>query len=448
MKYVTALYLPIIALLLIAPIPAKADDTAFIVDLPLYDSPYNTDFDAINPSMTQALQFSKAFYQFSHFHIQSFWGANTDATLISIILFDTLATWLPLSNGWLHEEWHRSVMGQYGIKSRNDIYELKLFEETISVSNVSDADLIALKKNHPADLIRLHTAGLESQNQLNLSIENDQFFEDTQTHDALLLWFNSINTTSYLNTCSSDESTHITNKILANEGQSISDRDFTGLDCNAWVYDLFRPNEPYADRGTHPSGNGFDRYITYEKLGSDERQYLRKQYYLSFLNFVDPFLLNKHFFAYKYSNSASDEHMPILWNANIKHYLTPFGYTINLHAFIKMPKHSFLFTLNNHFNKNHHFSGVGADVINLPLRLGTLKLASTIKMRLWQQPRQFSFTTASADTGASLSTRVEYKLTRKLGTYLDISHKTSGWLEGNVYLNSSSSILMGLRFRA
>ena len=89
-------------LLIISYSSVKAEPTAYIVDLPLYDTPYNDNLDLKNPSMTQALQFSKAFYQFSHHSIQSFWGNSTDASLISIILFDTLATWLPLSNGSNH----------------------------------------------------------------------------------------------------------------------------------------------------------------------------------------------------------------------------------------------------------------------------------------------------------------------------------------------------------
>ena len=423
--------------------PAKAVNTAFIIELPLYDSAYNTDLNAQNPSMTQALQVSKAFYQFSHTSLQKAWGSNTDAGLISIILFDTIATWLPLSNGWLHEEWHRSVMGQYNIKSRNDIYDLKLFKETISVSNVSDTDLIELKRDHPEDLIRLHTAGLESQNQLNLSIERDQFFENTQSFDTILLWLNSINTIAYLNACSSIESNKITKKILAAENTDISDRDFTGLDCNAWAYDLFRPNEPYEDRGIHPSGNGINRYISFDNLTNSEQHYLRKQYYLSFLNLIDPFLLTKRYFTYTTTN-----HTPVLWNANIKHYLTPFGYSISLHGYFKTAKHSFLITLNNHFNKNHYFPGLGADIFSLPLKLMHLNFISSIKIRLWQQPRQFSFTTASASKGASILSRIEYKWTQKLSSYLDISHKSGGWLAGNVSLNSSTSILLGFRFRA
>ena len=441
-KSIVSSSLVFLALISIAEV--KAENPAFILDLPLYDSPYNTELDLKNPSMTQALQFSKGFYQFSHSQLQSFWGDRTDAGLLSIIFFDIIASWMPLSNGWLHEEWHRNIMGQYGINSRNDIYELEFFTETISVSNVNDDDLITLKAEHPADMIRLHSAGLESQNQLNLSLEIDQFFHNTQSIDGMLMWINNVNTTAYLNACSTHEANEITNNILGHENQDINQRDFTGLDCNAWVYDLFKPDEPYDARGTHPSGNGINRYITYEQLTVEERRYLRRQYYLSLLNFLDPFLINKRYFSYQNPSTGKN----ITWNANVKHYLSPFGYTVNMHAFIQNTTHNYLFTLSHYFNKNRYFPGIGLRLINVPVNLHKTHVYSSVNIRLWQQPEQQSFTTAKAQTGGSISTRFEVYRHKKIGAYLNIAHKTSGWLEGNTYLGPNTSILLGILYRA
>ncbi|MDH5258339.1 MAG: hypothetical protein OEX07_10025, partial [Gammaproteobacteria bacterium] len=148
------------------------------------------------------------------------------------------------------------------------------------------------------------------------------------------------------------------------------------------------------------------------------------------------------------ANKQNSKQTTILWNANIKHYLTPFGYTINLHGYIKTAQQNYLITLNNHFNKSHYFPGIGADIINLPFKFGDTRFTSTIKARLWQQPEQFSFTSASSSIGGSLSTQVEYQWTQKFGTYFQFSYKTPGWLEGNAYLNSNTAIILGLRIRA
>ena len=58
----------------------------------------------------------------------------------------------------------------------------------------------------------------------------------------------------YHSLCVNDELDTMMDEINARETTEAS-RDFTGPDCTAWVYDLRRPDEPYADRGTHPSGN-------------------------------------------------------------------------------------------------------------------------------------------------------------------------------------------------
>ncbi|TJZ63124.1 hypothetical protein FAZ15_02165 [Sphingobacterium olei] len=36
-------------------------------------------------------------------------------------------------------------------------------------------------------------------------------------------------------------------------GLQINDRDFVGWDFTPWVYDLYRPNEPYEARGICPT---------------------------------------------------------------------------------------------------------------------------------------------------------------------------------------------------
>jgi len=419
---------------------ASTVNPAYTINLPLYDYPFNQNLDLLNPSMNQSLQFSKGFYQFSHYSIQKFWDHSPTASTVSIILFDIISTWLPLSNAWVHEEWHRAVMGQYDIESYNEVYELEFFSETIAVSDVSDAELIDLKKHHPADMIRLHSAGLESQNQFNLAIEKDQFFFHSLSQDNILMLFNTVNTSSYLHVCASNESNSLTQEILNRENEDIKKRDFTGLDCNAWVYDLFKPNESYESRGTHPSGVGIDRYITWSDLTANEQDYLKKQFRLSLLNFLDPFLINKRYFRYNYAKNKS----AIYWNANLKHYLTPFGYTINAHLFLKKDQHKMLFTLHNHFNRHHYFPGISVELFDAIYVLNDKVFYNDLSVSLWSQPNNFNFETSKPELGSRLALKSTYHWNKILGNYLEIDYKTDGWYEGNVYLTENLSIRLGL----
>lgn len=416
----------------------NANETvAHQVNLPIWDSPENKDFIYKNPGMYQSLQLSKSFYQFSHYSLQQIWGDNTTESLIAIILFDTIATWLPLSNSWLHEEWHRNILSQYGFDSRNGVYDFNWFSDVIAVDHVSDEDLALLKEKHPQDMIRLHSAGLESQALLNLSIEKDKFYNESKSFDYMLLWFNTINSLAYMNACSTSEANTITKNILDGEDENIDNRDFTGLDCNAWVYDLFRPEEPYSSRGTHPSGIGINRYITYDKLNNEEKRFLRKQYYLHFLNFINPFLLSMDNFHLPEKYSSRD----ILWNTNLQHFINPFGYSIHWNIFAKTPNHKLFFTFKNYFNKNSYFPGFVASLIDKPI---ATKTKLSIESNVWQQPEALSFTTNKGEWGGSLAASLKYQLNKYFILYSNISYKTKGWLEAYTSLDKDTYMQAGI----
>ncbi|MDH5377490.1 MAG: hypothetical protein OEX00_04110, partial [Gammaproteobacteria bacterium] len=299
------------------------------IDIPLIDAPYNADHPEQWPSMNQSLHWVRSTYAAAHHGLTQWRDEKGKNPTMWIIGFDFMMTWFPLGSSWLHEEWHRAVMGQYGIDSYDEVNDIPLFAETISVSHVKDEDLAWLKANHPADFVRLSSAGLEAQNELNFLVEQDQFFKDSPTDNLFLLWSNYINNWGYLDACASEDSTKITKELQDAEGANISKRDFTGLDCNAWVYDLFRPQEAYADRGLHPSGTGVRRYRTFEDLTQEEKDYLTKQSRLSLLNLVNPFLINRVHF------SAQFEGRQVLWNASLRHHITPFGYNLGVNVFLR-----------------------------------------------------------------------------------------------------------------
>ena len=92
----------------------------------------------------------------------------------------------------------------------------------------------------------------------------------------------------YLHQCSGTGADATTKEENDKEGADVPRRDFTGLDCDGWTYDMFRPDEPYAARGTHPSGIGIDRYRGYSQLSPAEQRFTRKQFWMSLLNAADP----------------------------------------------------------------------------------------------------------------------------------------------------------------
>lgn len=410
------------------------------LDVPVLDLPFNRSDGYTVPSMQQSLRLTHDVSQFAHKSISDYFQNEAGKRFGYILGFDVLSMWLPFGSGWLHEEWHRAVMSNYSISSYDEIYRFRILDETISVSGVSDEDLIQLKANHPADLVRLHAAGIESQYEMNLSIERDIFFKGRPYLTDNIHWLNYINNISYLYVCATNESTSLTQDILNSEDTDISKRDFTGLDCNAWVYDLFRPDEPYTARGVHPSGTGINRYITYADLTDDEKEFLKRQFSLSFLNLLNPMLYRMDEFTYVGPMS----HSPIRWNIGLRHHLTSFGYSIDVNLFAKQDKRRALFIFHNYFNHHRYFPGVGLTLYDYPLTVMHQAMRFTPGISLWLQPEQQEFETHHAQLGGLISGKLSYPWSSDLSAYLELEAKSAGWVAGNVYLDNNVSTRIGL----
>lgn len=447
-----------------------------IYSFPVLDSPFNnqkgslrTENNSPVPSMEQSLHLTKNAIQISHRGLLHLFGkfdrTKDDPRLqrIGLIIFDYLFYALPIPTNisWLHEEWHRAVLGRRNIASQNDVYTARPFASSISVSHVKDEDLVRLKRDHPAEMVRLSGAGMESQTVLNLHLKKDSFIFGTDpSFDISSLWINSVSNTAYLQTCSGRAADHFTVKANLTE-KSISKRDFVGLDCNAWVYDLFRPNEPYEMRGTHPLGTGIDRYIKYSNdtnmntgiqnflmygnsrrhsdLTKQEQDYLNLQYRLSYVNFLNPSLLGYGRFSSVNLFNGKD----FYWNAGAAHLLTPFGYSLNLQFFFKQDNINILFIYHTYVNAYRKLPGAELELIRYPGVLFGRKVFWNLGIHLWIQPNQQKFWTAETEAGALAKVSVSVPVSENLEIFLGASLKSRGWVAGNVYLDKAAEIKTG-----
>ena len=411
-----------------------------ILELPIVDYPFNWSDGYVAPSMQQSLYVTKDVYQYTHYKFSQWYESRPVARTLSTIGFDVVSLWLPFGAAWMHEEWHRAVLSRRGIHSFDEIYEFPLFAETISVKDVKDDDLIRLKKEHPADMIRLHAAGIEAQYEINFALEKDRFFLQPPTFDDAILWLNYINNISYLYACASNESNTITDELLQNENQDMSQRDFTGLDCDAWVYDLFRPNEPYEQRGQHPSGVGINRYIKYDDLTGTEQDYLKTNLKLSLLNLVNPFLFR---FADFTATNPIDRH-PFRWNATLRHHLTSFGYSVDANFLYQQNPVNAIAIFHHYFNKNHFFPGFELAVVRLPISLFSKPMALSVRTSAWLQPKDQQFYTEDSELGGVATIKLNFPAPRQWESFIEVEAKTKGWLAGNVYLGNDISLRLGV----
>jgi|GEM_PF-6177385 len=401
-----------IATLLAAP-TAQANDLASndaelrVYEFPLLDFPYNN---GRAPSMRQSLQLSTDFYLAGHNLILDQIANSDDIqhgqqaglwTLLGLVAFDQAAGYLPLGNIWMHEEWHRASLGQRGINSSNKMYSIRNYA---TKSEFQIADAANLKLHHPQDWARMTTAGLEAQYEQTLEIEKQTFFNNHRPLMNTLGLRNVLSNIGYMDSC-------VTNKMA--DG-----------DCTIWVYELFRPTAPVYFQST--------RVLTME-----EKKYLKQQRDLSLINLIDPFLFGKRGFTTPAGNW--------MWNANLRHELTPFGYTLASNVFLKNRDGLNIFgTVHLYNNETSTYPGIDVSLTRYPITVFEQPVHITPRLAVWMQPESLMFRDTSAKLGGLVSARIDVPVGKEWSVYGEVESKSMGWVAANEYLGSSLNVRIGL----
>ncbi len=417
--------------------------SGFAADFPALDLPYNLQSPAW-PSMQQALRFSTDAYQMLHWTTGHFLdpyrgGWHGFWSSLGVAGIDMVATYLPPFDSWTHEEFHRAVMGSRGIGSYDEVYDFNIGASEISVSHVKDQELIDLKRDHPTDLVRLAAAGIEGESQLVLNLEKDAFFDGVRNYHQMSYLLIYSNEYAYVASGATKEADSITDDLSAKE-RTIKGRDFVGHDFTSWVYDLFRPNEPYEARGPHPSGVGLNRYRKYNDLTAEEADYLRFQGRLHLLNFVDPaVVVGAPFFEAPVPG--------LLWNGSLQHYLTSFGYTVNANLFLKTATQDWFVTLLNYRNRPQSLFGFDAELRRYAVfgfgPLGALSLRAAA----WQQPSHQLLDDRTLRPGGLGGATLFFPVSPHTDWYLEGFLKTPGWVAGSPNLDANASTRVGVLAR-
>lgn len=229
---------------------------------------------------------------------------------------------MPITSGWLHEEFHRAVFTRHGGYSYNEMNSFLITKSLISVLN--DKDLIALKRNSPQDMVRMAEAGIEGEYVLANQINKTAFYHNAKSVSIIPI-LSTINSAAYVIMCSGKKIDQDNNGMYEAEGSIISKRNLLGLDFLSWVYDLYRPNEPYESRGAHPSGVGINRYIKRSQLTHSELSYLRQQGFLQLIDLANPMSFWFTSFTLKRNENGDDTRAHLYFI----HRLFPFDFDIS-----------------------------------------------------------------------------------------------------------------------
>lgn len=398
-----------------------------------------------SPFMQQALAVTKDLHAANYYFTNKLWNgllkptdrkrfllnrlaANAQAGLVDYLLAYQLMVFGP---AWMHEEFHRSGTTLRGIPTFNETYyRFGGGIASASVSHVSDADMVLFKQEAPNELVRSFASGIEGQYALLRNMQQDNFFQRTQYPNVamnILLTKQAVGYVRQFLAPDYDQSIDTMNFY----GEQMAERDYVGWDFTAWVYDLHRPDEPYADRGQHPFGEGIDRVIKRADLSPEEDAYLKRMGDLQYLNFLSPEMLGIH---------------AIRLNANtrfsfaVRHILTSFGYDLGGDLLLDRNGRGWLLGIHTYHNRDHVFGGL--ELMRKGLHLGAAEV--DLRGMLWMQPEHNGFYDQEGAIGGLVTVRTAFRLGNALKAYAEAEGKSDGWVMANPYLKSNISVRAGM----
>lgn len=417
--------------------------------LPLADFPQTAKLPYHYPSMQQSLTLSNTFYD------AAFWGIDAAANaafgkpgtessrgkkILSAtarygagLAFARYGSELPIPLGvWAHEEFHRSVLGVNGVKSKNGNWLLSRWDGT--VYGVSDEALADLKQNNLSGLLYSYVAGVQSENMSTRTNVIHDTYTKRSFYKNPLYAYNAYYVWNYFRFSTSDLSDSV--KVIAPEHESSNplERDFAGADLTAWVYDMFSPGEAYSNRTDFPNGEGENRRIGYSELSKEGKDYLQQQKKLSLLNFINPaiFCINRF--------SAGNG---FAFNAFFQYAPTHFGNDISVTVPVWTKKNNFLFAIHNYNNHTEPFFGAEFGLLDKPVGKN---LSLSFIAHGWSQPENQDFFAMNAESGGAIEIDGSYAFTKNLRATAGVTAKSKGWMMGNPYLNSNISCRAGISY--
>lgn len=415
------------------------------LSFPLFEAPRSLDLGFRFPTWEQSFGLHHALimggHEFIHFAAYrwlpwpTFWQMFTE--IAATIAFDFATMRLPAGEGWLHEEGHASVMAINGLWSKQ-VFNPGSGCNPGSVCGLTDADIARVKDGRAADWIRVQEAGMESEIEMMTRVEQDVFFYDRPAYQqAPYLLIQALSVLGYRIACGGPGP--FTAQDIEDEGPSIDARDFTGPDCTGWVWDLFRPTTPYADRGPHPSGAGLRRFRLFEDLSYEEQIYMRRMRNLAALNFVDPFA-----FAIGGFQVPSPLGGSMKLNATLKHHLTSFGDALEVNLFLRQDPWKVLATYHSQHNLTGYFPGLTLEVHRFPVEVAGARVRVSAALAGWLQPRDHDFLTTESAPGGMLSVSAAVPVVSFGEAFLRVKAKSSGWVAGDANIDAGAEASLGI----
>jgi hypothetical protein len=414
----------------------------------LLDIPTNFDNGYYWPTLTQSINNTVAIHQVVNKMLGNLiepvhpvWGKVL--TSGAILAFNVGFTYTPGGTAWQHQEAHRAVMHYRGITSYNQANcWCRYFKKRIATQQVSDQELENFKRDYPAEFIRNKGVGHEAQLEVIEQLKKDAFYYGTPGYrDVIPNLLNVFITIMYVNEYKGKKYDQQIDERNREELRA-DIRDISGVEFTPWVYDLFRPEEPFHLRGNnggvHPYGEGVDRYIGNEDLTQQEKDYLEKQGRLVWLNLVSP--ANFGFARFRAVSPFNSQ--PFHWNVSLVHNLVAFGHVLDYNVYLQQNKWNLFVTYHDYKNQKKHFPGLDLEVHRYPINKFFLSGA----VGMWNQPQDQLFRSEGGKMGAIFRLGLASRLSNKFEYFLEGDYKSDGWVSGHVALEPLGQFRVGLNW--
>lgn len=417
------------------------------LSLPVLDVPQNIKQISNYPSMNQALEVTNDMYDISYYGIDALGDMlikranksgnqtflNSAFKYAAGLGFSKYASELPLPFGvWMHEEYHRSVLGVNHIKSKNGNWIFNRWDGT--VYGVSDSALAQLKSADVNQLAYAYTAGVQSEIALSKKISFDGFYHKRSIDKSSLLLYNAWHVFKYFSDAAGNVSDSEKVIIPRHESSDPLLNDFAGNDLTAWVYDMFNPDSSYYSRPTLPNSSAVNRHIGYNDLSPEAQDYLKHQKHLSLLNFINPSI----FFIERIKVAKG-----ISFNFLVQYAPTYFGRDVAVYLPVQLYNYNLVLATHNYksFNSRGHGYEIGISEYRL-----TDKINADVTLRFWQQPQ--AFYTYQLKTGFGIDAKATYNMSKKVSVFAGVQQKTKGWVLNSPYTNHNLSAQIGFSYSA
>lgn len=345
---------------------------------------------------------------------------------------------LPGSYFWQIAERIKAIGAVHGLPMDNAINR---FNSRQLVFNIQDEGLARMKSTYPLDFIRLYSISSETSAEASRRADQALFFgKERSWLDIFAEQLGQIVTNILYITY--NNSVSFARRVVS-PAMSATPRQKQGLygDLNglsnitssvSWVYELFHQNDPYSARGTDENGYIY-RYVGYDKLSPDARQYLEKVLSRSWLNVVSPLALGI-------------QSIPlgggVRGNFSLNYVFAPFGTDTWVNILIKRKRrYGMVFTYHHYQNYHQAFPGFELQWKRQVVYAseGKFVYVSPHVLCGWQ-PVDFGLTKPSPsrfvmDVGGRV--HVDWTKTKHVLPFVELGYKTAGWTIGTPYTRAT-----------